>query len=135
MIAGSLLVAPAAHAAITNALGVTCTVAADDVRECGSDDPAQHVTLLGRHADRRQRRLPGAAPSGPDGNYPLIIIGHGYGGAKIGFGASGSTDGLRQFTSRGYAVFSMTDRGFHESCGSEPRSPPAARPATTATST
>ena len=25
---------------------------------------------------------------------------------------------MRQFTSRGYAVFSMTDRGFHESCGS-----------------
>ncbi len=24
---------------------------------------------------------------------------------------------MRQFTSRGYAVFSMTDRGFHESCG------------------
>ena len=25
---------------------------------------------------------------------------------------------MREFTSRGYAVFSMTDRGFHESCGS-----------------
>ena len=24
---------------------------------------------------------------------------------------------MREFTSRGYAVFSMTDRGFHESCG------------------
>ena len=57
-------------------------------------------------------------PSGTDGNYPLIIIGHGYGGSKIGFGASGSTSGMREFTSRGYAVFSMTDRGFHESCGS-----------------
>ena len=53
-----------------------------------------------------------------DGNYPLIIVGHGYGGSKIGFGSSGSTSGLRRFTSRGYAVFSMTDRGFHESCGS-----------------
>ena len=56
--------------------------------------------------------------SGSDDNYPLIIIGHGYGGSKIGFGTSGGTDGLRQFTSRGYAVFSMTDRGFHQSCGS-----------------
>ncbi len=40
-------------------------------------------------------------------------------GSKIGFGASGSTSGLRRFTSRGYAVFSMTDRGFHESCGTD----------------
>ena len=63
--------------------------------------------------------FPAQPPSGPDGQYPLIIIGHGYGGWKIGFGASGSTDGLRRFTSRGYAAFSMTDRGFHESCGSD----------------
>ena len=63
--------------------------------------------------------FPAEPSSGTDGNYPLIIVGHGYGGGKIGFGASGSTDGLRQFTSRGYAVFSMTDRGFHESCGSD----------------
>ena len=30
-------------------------------------------------------------PGGTDGPYPLIVWGHGYGGAKIGFGASGST--------------------------------------------
>jgi len=58
------------------------------------------------------------AASGSDNDYPLIIVGHGYGGSKIGFGTSGGTAGLRRFTSRGYAVFSMTDRGFHESCGS-----------------
>ena len=57
-------------------------------------------------------------PGGADGPYPLIVWGHGYGGAKIGFGASGSTSGLRRFTSRGYAVMSMTTRGFRESCGS-----------------
>ena len=103
---------------IPSALGVTCTVAADDVRECGSTTSAQHLSELGRHADRRQHRLPAGPRQRTDGNYPLIIVGHGYGGSKIGFGASGSTSGLRQFTSRGYAVFSMTDRGFHESCGS-----------------
>ena len=58
-------------------------------------------------------------PGGADGPYPLIVWGHGYGGAKIGFGASGSTTaGMRRFTSRGYAVMSMTTRGFRESCGS-----------------
>ena len=55
-----------------------------------------------------------AFPAGPsDGPFPLIVWGHGYGGAKFGFGA------MRRFTSRGYAVMSMTTRGFRESCGSE----------------
>ncbi len=51
-----------------------------------------------------------AAAAG-DGPFPLLIWGHGYGGSKIGFGS------MKQYTDRGYAVFSMTDRGFHESCG------------------
>ena len=57
--------------------------------------------------------------------------GHGYGGAKFGFGASGSTSGMRRFTSRGYAVMSMTTRGFRESCGSAElaQTRTAARPA------
>jgi X-Pro dipeptidyl-peptidase (S15 family) len=119
VIAGSLLVAPAAHATITDALGVTCTVAADDVRECGSDAPRSTSPSWDGTPIDVNVAFPAEPSSGPDGQYPLIIIGHGYGGGKIGFGASGSTDGLRQFTSRGYAVFSMTDRGFHESCGSD----------------
>jgi predicted acyl esterase len=52
--------------------------------------------------------FPAASTSGP---YPLLIWGHGYGGSKIGFGA------MKRFTDRGYAVFAMTARGFHESCG------------------
>jgi dienelactone hydrolase len=119
VIAGSLLVAPAAHATINTALGVTCTPAADDVRECGSDAPRSTSPSWDGTPIDVNIAFPAAPSSGPDGQYPLIIIGHGYGGGKIGFGASGSTDGLRQFTSRGYAVFSMTDRGFHESCGSD----------------
>jgi X-Pro dipeptidyl-peptidase (S15 family) len=118
VIAGSLLAAPAAHATITDALGVTCTVAADNVRECGSASPRSTSPSWDGTPIDVNIAFPPEPPSGPDGSYPLIIIGHGYGGSKIGFGTSGSTDGLRQFTSRGYAVFSMTDRGFHESCGS-----------------
>ena len=92
-------------------------VAADGVRECGSTAPRSTSPSWDGTPIDVNVAFP-AVPSGTDGNYPLIIIGHGYGGSKIGFGASGSTSGMREFTSRGYAVFSMTDRGFHESCGS-----------------
>jgi dienelactone hydrolase len=114
---GSLLAASTAHAAIPSALGVTCSVAGDGVRECGSTTPRSTSPSWDGTPIDVNVAFP-AVPSGTDGNYPLIIIGHGYGGSKIGFGASGSTSGMREFTSRGYAVFSMTDRGFHESCGS-----------------
>ena len=131
LLAGSLLAAPAAHAAIPSALGVTCT------RRRGWS--LASVAALRRGArpaswDGTPIDVNVAFPADPspatDGNYPLIIVGHGYGGSKIGFGSSGSTSGLRRFTSRGYAVFSMTDRGFHESCGSRHRSRPAVRRAT-----
>jgi predicted acyl esterase len=117
VIAGSLLVAPMAHAAIPNALGISCSVAGDGVRECGSSAPRSTAPSWDGTPIDVNIAFPEAPASGPDGNYPLIIVGHGYGGGKIGFGASGSTSGLRRFTSQGYAVFSMTDRGFHESCG------------------
>jgi predicted acyl esterase len=116
---GSLLLAPSAHAAIPSVFGgaVSCGVAADGVRECGNTSPRSTAPSWDGTPIDVNVAFP-AVPSGTDGNYPLIIIGHGYGGSKIGFGASGSTSGMREFTSRGYAVFSMTDRGFHESCGS-----------------
>jgi dienelactone hydrolase len=116
--AGALLVAPGAQAAIPSVFGgaVTCTVAADNVRECGSTSPRSTAPSWdGTPIDVNVAFPPD--PGSDDGNYSLIIVGHGYGGSKIGFGASGSTSGLRRFTSRGYAVFSMSDRGFHESCG------------------
>ena len=118
VVLGSLLAAPAAHAAIPNVFGgaVTCTVAGDGVRECGNTTPRSTAPSWDTTPIDVNVAFPPA--SGSDDNYPLIIIGHGYGGSKIGFGTSGGTDGLRQFTSRGYAVFSMTDRGFHQSCGS-----------------
>ncbi|MDQ2699747.1 MAG: acetylxylan esterase [Actinomycetota bacterium] len=56
--------------------------------------------------------FPKAPASGPDGPYPLMMIFHGYAGSKSAFA------GMQRWLNRGYAVFSMTDRGFHESCGS-----------------
>lgn len=52
-----------------------------------------------------------ADPGAGDNNYPLIMVFHGYGGGKLGF------DSLKRWTDRGYAVFTMTDRGFRYSCG------------------
>ena len=46
------------------------------------------------------------------GPYPLIMLFHGYGGGKIGLSQQ------RHWLERGYATFSMTTRGFRESCGS-----------------
>ena len=56
--------------------------------------------------------LPPAPASGPDGPYPLIGDFHGWGGSKIGVNAQ--TQGWAE---NGYAVFSMSDRGWGNSCG------------------
>ena len=56
--------------------------------------------------------LPPEPESGPDGPYPAMTIFHGWAGSKSTF------QNMQRWLSRGYAVFSMTDRGFHESCGS-----------------
>ena len=53
---------------------------------------------------RRSRR-------GPDGPYPLIMLFHGYAGSKL------SLASMQPFLNAGYATFSMTTRGFGQSCG------------------
>jgi dienelactone hydrolase len=128
VVAGSLLLAPSAHAAIPEVFatagpgtGIPCAVdPGDGVRECGtdaSDDndptglrstaPSWDVTPIDVKV-----AFP-AVPSGTDGDYPLIIAGHGYGGQKGDI----SFSDMRHYTDRGYAVFAMTARGFHQSCG------------------
>ncbi len=56
--------------------------------------------------------LPPEPGSGPDGDFPLIGMYHGWGGQKVGQGSA------QRWLQLGYAVFSMSDRGWHESCGS-----------------
>ncbi len=48
---------------------------------------------------------------GEDGNFPTVMMFHGYGGSKMGLTA------MRRWVDQGYATFSMTTRGFHQSCG------------------
>jgi predicted acyl esterase len=58
--------------------------------------------------------LPPQPSAGEDGPYPLIGLFHGWGGSKIGL----EDARVQQWAERGYAVFSMSDRGWGNSCGS-----------------
>lgn len=57
--------------------------------------------------------FPPAPASGPDGNFPIVGIYHGWGGSKI----VPSSANAQEFLTRGYAVFSMSDRGWAQTCG------------------
>jgi hypothetical protein len=57
--------------------------------------------------------LPPQPSSGDDGPYPLIGVFHGWGGHKIGL----EDARVQDWAERGYAVFSISDRGWGESCG------------------
>jgi fermentation-respiration switch protein FrsA (DUF1100 family) len=57
--------------------------------------------------------LPAEPASGPDGNYPLLGMFHGWGGSKFGLSTTAA------WAKRGYAVFTMSDRGWGDSCGGQ----------------
>ena len=51
--------------------------------------------------------------SGEDNNYPVVGIYHGWGSTKI----TPSSSAAQRWLTKGYAVFSITDRGWGSSCG------------------
>ena len=112
---GALWIAPGAEAAINDVFGgtVTCTLQGDNDRECGNTSPRSTAETFDGLPIDVNVTFPADDGIGPDGNYPLIMIFHGYGGSKLSFGT------MERFLDRGYAVFSMTDRGFHQSCGTQ----------------
>src|SRR5688500_974309 len=55
-------------------------------------------------------------PASGDGPFPLIILSHGWGGAKMGLTGHVS-NASKPWADRGYAVLSITSGGFSESCG------------------
>lgn len=107
----SLAAAPAAQAKVDSVLGgVPCTVQSDQggVRQCSGivhsfDGAPIDVNVT----------LPPQPASGPDGNYPLLGMFHGWGGSKLGLGSTAP------WAKRGYAVFTMSDRGWGDSCGGQ----------------
>ena len=58
--------------------------------------------------------LPPAPASGEDGNFPVVGVYHGYGSSKI---LGSDATNAQRWLAQGYAVYSITDRGFWGSCG------------------
>jgi X-Pro dipeptidyl-peptidase (S15 family) len=128
--ASALLVAGSAQASLTSVFGgaVKCKTLSDGVRFCGSlivDGQPTPVRTLATSWDGTAIDVNFALPpasAGRRGPYPLVMLFHGYGGHKIGLGNGGGGVGaaissMTPWLRAGYATFSMSDRGFGESCG------------------
>jgi len=100
--------ASAASADPTSALGVACSQGGDGSYECNAAPRSTAETWDGTPIDVSVA-LPDPATYG-NGPYPLVMVFHGWGQAKL-------TANLKHYTDKGYAAFTMTDRGFYESCG------------------
>ena len=111
-LAALLLPSTAAAAPPASVFGgaVPCSVQGDGTTFC-TDTPRSTVPAWDGVPIDVNVGLPSEADFGP-GPYPLMMMFHGYGGDKIG------KSGMQRWLDAGYATFSMTDRGFHESCGS-----------------
>ena len=118
--AAALIAAPSAGASITNVYGggVTCTAqpANGNVRLCsGTTKTWDGATKIDVNVI-----LPPSPGSGADGPYPVIGDFHGWGGHKIGL----EDKHVQTWAEDGYVVFSMSDRGWGNSCGgSDPERP------------
>ena len=112
----ALALAPAARANITSVFGgdVSCTTQGNGVRFCGSTSPRSTTPTFDGVPIDVNVAFPPAPGSGPDGPYPLIMMLHGYGADK----QVGDLSHMQHWLDQGYATFSMTERGFGESCGS-----------------
>jgi predicted acyl esterase len=113
VLAASVVWAPTAQAAPPAnvfAGSVPCTVQGAGVTFCSAAPRSTVPAWDGVPIDVNVG-LPSETEFGP-GPYPLVMMFHGYGGQKLGLSA------MHRWLDRGYATFSMSDRGFHESCGS-----------------
>lgn len=110
---GVLALVPAARADFPTLYGgdLSCAVqpANGNVRLCGG----KTTTWDGATKIDVNVILPPGPGTGADGPYPLIGDFHGWGGSKIGL-----NEQTQGWAEDGYVVFSMSDRGWGESCGS-----------------
>jgi hypothetical protein len=115
LVAIGLMAPSAASAAIPSVFGtVTCTTqgagASAGQRWCGN---SANTTVPSWDGTPIDVSVSFPAESGPDNNYPVIGIYHGWGGTKI----TPSSAASQRFLNQGYAVFSISDRGWGSSCG------------------
>ncbi len=120
VLAGALALAPSANATVGSVFtgmpspAVSCTVqsgGANDGQRWCTASPSRVQSWDGTPIDVSVY-LPPEPGSGPDGGFPLVGMYHGWGGSKI------LSSGAQRWLQQGYAVFSMSDRGWHQSCGS-----------------
>ncbi len=120
VVVSAMVFAASAEAAIPEVFDgkgdIACTVqgpgASEGQRWCGTDTSSPLSRSTATSFDNVPIDVNVAFPAGGDGPFPLMMIFHGYAGSKSTFAS------MQRWLDRGYAVFSMTDRGFHESCGS-----------------
>jgi len=130
VVGSMLLVVGAAQASPRSVLkgAVTCLRQPDGIRFCGSlivDKLPTPVRTLATSWDGTAIDVNFALPRASathHGPYPLVMLFHGYGGSKFGLGNGGGGIGsaissMSPWLNAGYATFSMSDRGFGESCG------------------
>lgn len=109
-----------------NGQPISCVTQAGGVRVCHGDGKGPTGTdLRAKSFDGTPLALyvtlPPRPSSGADGNYPLVILSHGWGDPTSGpddtqYG--GPTP--RQWAKEGYAVLQLVARGWGDSCGSVP---------------
>jgi hypothetical protein len=113
---GVLAFAPAAEAAVPSVFGgdAPCEVNADGIRVCqGITETFDGITPIDVNVILPQEGQ-------GDGPFPAIGWFHGWGGSKQGVDDDGNAEGrARDWALRGYAVFSMSDRGWGMSCGGQ----------------
>jgi predicted acyl esterase len=137
----SLVIASSAQAApITSVLGgINCTVQASkgNVRLCSGFTKSWEEPLLGKKATKLDVNVILPPAGGDEGEYPLIGDYHGWGGSKLGLTTTEPAPGLtfqqedpriQKWAEEGYAVFSMSDRGWGLSCGAHDPSEEAEAP-------
>jgi hypothetical protein len=105
-----------ASAAIPSVFGgsVACTAQANGQRFCSGIVPSWDGTPIDVNV-----AFPPAA--GADASWPLIGLYHGWGGTKLSLTGSD----VQRVLTRGYAAFTITDRGWGASCGKAVSSQPA----------
>jgi hypothetical protein len=110
VLAAIALLAPAAlaGAAEPRPFGALDCVPAAGVRYCEGSVATRVRTFDGVPLDVNV-----ALPAGQDQGLPLVVLSHGWGGRKLGLAD------MQPWAERGYAVLSLTARGFGESCGSQ----------------
>ena len=113
---GALALAPAATAAIPNipnGAGGQMACADPGAPNAGERHCSGIFTTFDGAPIDVNVAFPPTPASGPDGNFPIVGVFHGWGGSKFGLDSTS----LQQWLDDGYAVFSMSDRGWGNSCG------------------